>query len=294
MATPKRKPSKAPPWAQGSDADGTSFGGWLRQQREVREISLREIAEASKISLRYLEAFEQDRYDLLPSPVFAKGFLRQYALYVGLDVDEVMNHYLWATQGGEVDDDEEKEETVVAGGIPWIPLLIAAVLIAAVVVLLLFFRDRGTSDEAAQEGFLPPPAARDVVAEVPENGGGEVAAPVVGAPSGAAEPSGLPAVAESDAPLRVALEFSGSCWVDAVVDRRRRVSKTYSQGEFELLEAEESVLFRTLGNSGGVKIEVNGRLLDIGGTEDVVKKNILVDLAVAERLGGSPGLEGAG
>ena len=51
----------------------------------MREISLREIAERTKISLRYLEALEEDRFDLLPAPVFAQGFLREYARYVGLN-----------------------------------------------------------------------------------------------------------------------------------------------------------------------------------------------------------------
>ena len=44
-------------------------------QREMREISLRDIADRTKISRRYLEAMEADRFDLLPAPLFAKGFL---------------------------------------------------------------------------------------------------------------------------------------------------------------------------------------------------------------------------
>ena len=46
------------PWE--NDPDAGSFGSWLRRQREVREISLREISEESKISIRYLEALEED------------------------------------------------------------------------------------------------------------------------------------------------------------------------------------------------------------------------------------------
>ena len=71
-----------------------SLGDWLRRQREVREIGIRDIADRTKISLRYLEAMEADRFDLLPAPVFAKGFLREYARYVGLSPDDVVNHYL--------------------------------------------------------------------------------------------------------------------------------------------------------------------------------------------------------
>ena len=67
------------PWEDDLDGGDDSFGGWLRQQREIRGISLREIADASKISIRYLEALETGRFSMLPAPVFAKGFLRQYA-----------------------------------------------------------------------------------------------------------------------------------------------------------------------------------------------------------------------
>ena len=67
-----------------------SFGPWLRRQREIREIDLQEIADRTKISVRYLKAMEQDRFDLLPGTVFARGFLREYARYVGLSPDEVV------------------------------------------------------------------------------------------------------------------------------------------------------------------------------------------------------------
>ncbi len=86
---------RPPPWDKNAaEAEPGSFGHWLRRQRELREISLRDIAERTKISLRYLEAMEDDRFDLLPAPVFAKGFLREYARYVGLSPDEVVNHWL--------------------------------------------------------------------------------------------------------------------------------------------------------------------------------------------------------
>ena len=94
---------RRPPWAPGDPAaEGGSFGSWLRRQREMREIHLHEIAERTKISLRYLQAMEQDRFELLPAPVFARGFLREYAKYVGLSPDEVVNFYLSAI--GAADD----------------------------------------------------------------------------------------------------------------------------------------------------------------------------------------------
>jgi cytoskeletal protein RodZ len=78
MADSEQKNSKQPPWHQANDLEAVSFGTWLRRQREARSIELREIADHTKIGIRYLEALEQDRFDVLPAPVFTKGFLRQY------------------------------------------------------------------------------------------------------------------------------------------------------------------------------------------------------------------------
>src|SRR5215212_9772661 len=104
--TPKRQP----PWDKPPEAETTAaFGDWLRRQREMREISLRDIADRTKISLRYLQAMEDDRFDLLPAPIFAKGFLREYARYVGLNPDEVVNHYLSVQQQGAAQDEGGKD-----------------------------------------------------------------------------------------------------------------------------------------------------------------------------------------
>ena len=67
-----------------------SFGEYLRRERELREITLREISDHTKISYRYLEALEKDNPDKLPAEVFVKGFIRSYARYIGLDTDEAI------------------------------------------------------------------------------------------------------------------------------------------------------------------------------------------------------------
>jgi cytoskeletal protein RodZ len=63
----------------------SSFGETLRRERELRQISLREIAEATKINLRYLDALERDDFRHLPGGVFNKGFVRAYAQFIGID-----------------------------------------------------------------------------------------------------------------------------------------------------------------------------------------------------------------
>jgi cytoskeletal protein RodZ len=72
----------------------SSFGESLKRERELREISLREIADATKISIRYLEALEQNRFDVLPGGLFNKGFIRAYANFIGADGDALVDKYL--------------------------------------------------------------------------------------------------------------------------------------------------------------------------------------------------------
>lgn len=72
----------------------SSFGETLRRERELRQISLREISEATKINLRYLDALERDDFRHLPGGVFNKGFVRAYAQFIGIDPESMVNAYL--------------------------------------------------------------------------------------------------------------------------------------------------------------------------------------------------------
>jgi cytoskeletal protein RodZ len=80
-----------------------SLGEELKRERELREITLREISEATKISVRILEAIEHDNYKILPGGVFNRNFLRAYAGFIGLDPEMIVRKY----QQRRVSDDEE-------------------------------------------------------------------------------------------------------------------------------------------------------------------------------------------
>src|ERR1700759_4894309 len=72
------------------NAELAAFGEELRRERELRGISLKEIADATKISKRFLEAIERNDHNTLPAPVFTRGFVREYARYLGLSADEIV------------------------------------------------------------------------------------------------------------------------------------------------------------------------------------------------------------
>ncbi|WP_282009868.1 RodZ domain-containing protein [Nitrospina watsonii] len=70
-----------------------SFGTYLKNERELRGASLNDIAHATRIPERHLEALEEDRYDDLPAEVFIKGYIRNYGEALGIDANELLTAY---------------------------------------------------------------------------------------------------------------------------------------------------------------------------------------------------------
>lgn len=70
-----------------------TLGTHLRNAREARGIDLREAAQQTRIGYAYLVAIEREDFSKLPGEVFVKGFLRNYAKFLGIPADEVMRLY---------------------------------------------------------------------------------------------------------------------------------------------------------------------------------------------------------
>ncbi len=70
-----------------------SLGSYLRTQRESQLLSLEDVATLTKIKVGFLTAIEDDKYDLLPSPFYAKGYLSAYARCLGLDPKDLLLRY---------------------------------------------------------------------------------------------------------------------------------------------------------------------------------------------------------
>jgi len=62
-----------------------SLGEVLRRVREQRGETVADVAYALKLTVRQVDAMETDRFDLLPGPAFVRGFVRNYARYLGID-----------------------------------------------------------------------------------------------------------------------------------------------------------------------------------------------------------------
>jgi len=68
-------------------------GKYLKAERELRKLSLEEVAEFTKIREPLLRAIEEDGYGVLPSSFYVEGFLVAYARFLGLDPNEVILRY---------------------------------------------------------------------------------------------------------------------------------------------------------------------------------------------------------
>lgn len=224
-----------------------SFGEELRREREIRGISLKEIADATKISKRFLEAIERNDHRTLPAPVFTRGFIREYARYLGLNADEVVNRYNYAAAG---DDRIEKSvhlerlaqrEPPQKKGIPppyarvdrnvYILLLIIAVLAAATWIAI---RHKRTIVEAAgieASGTAPKP---HVVAKKTEV-----------APPKPAEP------------MRMTIDVDDDSWVRLDVDGKEVINERLRRGAHRRVDAMDSFHFRTIGNAAGIRVALN-------------------------------------
>jgi hypothetical protein len=69
------------------------IGATLRETRSRRKVSLDEVEAATKIRVRYLQALENEEWDVLPGGAYTRGFIRTYASYLGLDGDRLAEEY---------------------------------------------------------------------------------------------------------------------------------------------------------------------------------------------------------
>ncbi|TSA13873.1 MAG: helix-turn-helix domain-containing protein [Deltaproteobacteria bacterium] len=70
-----------------------SIGDYLKRERELRNITLEEVANGTKINIGILRTIEEGQTERFPAEVFVRGFIRCYAQYIGLDTNDVLLRY---------------------------------------------------------------------------------------------------------------------------------------------------------------------------------------------------------
>jgi len=119
------------PWFFGMPS--TPFGEHLKREREMRGVSLEEVSAATRISPRFLEAIENERWDELPGGVFNRGFIRSIARFLGLDEDGLVAEYALETKGAlDVRPTPEHPADIPRN---WQPVIFAAIAIVLIVLV---------------------------------------------------------------------------------------------------------------------------------------------------------------
>lgn len=114
----------------------TGIGATLREARNRRKVDLSEVEAAIKIRLRYLQAMENEEWDALPGGAYTRGFIRTYAIYLGLDGERLADDYRRSTAPPGGERAPKRVEPVPTGARRDRPRIPSGILVAAVALVL--------------------------------------------------------------------------------------------------------------------------------------------------------------
>src|SRR5581483_6939236 len=113
------------------------IGGSLREARLKRELTPADVQKAIRIRDRYLQALEEERWELLPGDAYVKGFLRTYADYLGLDgnlyVEEYNSRFAHPDEQQLIVPERFEHRRTPVGGVGFLRPLVAVGVIVAIV-----------------------------------------------------------------------------------------------------------------------------------------------------------------
>jgi cytoskeletal protein RodZ len=263
----------------------SDFGLELKQARERKGVSLRQIATSTKISMVALEALERDDFSRLPGGIFSRAFVRAYALEVGLDPEVTIRQFLvklaevtalgdQAATPVEVSADDRAflERQRQAARI----LRVALIALVAIIIVAVFAWN--LRQHAALRSADKTPARDEIASDRPATSAPPSAAEVVTSSSsspvpGVPQPT-PPAAALATAALTIQVEASDACWTELIVDGKSAGEVTLKPGEHRSVEGQHDVLLK-VGDAGAMKWTINGQAAKaIGGRGDV--KQVLV------------------
>ena len=255
-----------------------SFGEELRREREIRGISLKEIADATKVSKRFLDAIERNDHKTLPAPVFTRGFVREYARYLGLSSEEMVNRYNYAAAGDDRIEQSDHLERLVhpptadlqdraRKGIPPPYARVdrnVYVLIAIVVALI------GISAWALRHRREAKSEVEPLRTERAASGRKRVTFP-------AAAPAS-PQEATANV-MKLTVEATGNAWVILDADGKNVINEELRRGYRKVVEAKDTFHFRTIGNAAGLQLTLNDLRIPALGQEGEVLHDRTFDRA---------------
>lgn len=274
----------------------------LRQARVENEITLQQMAAKTKIDIKFLEAIDNGNFSFLPN-IYVRAFIKQYAKTVGLDEEETIKKYEAAKQGKlpekveaeeepvekdipepekkqtqpvqtftdvtetkTLDDSGKKKMAIMTGG------AVAGVVVIAILIYLVFFQDSSQIivEEKPYEEVLEESTQRYVEEEIDDE---QITS----------------AVNSDSLVLQIKnTDSRDSAWVLVITDNRIKEDYLLYPGTGKTFKAENNFKF-ILGNSGVIRLELNGENLEFEGIRRSVRY-FKIDKNGLERLYSTPNL----
>jgi len=245
-----------------------TLGQQLKQSREEKGISLHEIAESTHIGVRFLQAIENDAYDILPGGVFNRAFVRKFARQVGFDEEQAVGlcEEQLEEQGGEPERHyqlgvEDFEHKPTSGNGLLFSFLALIILGAMAYAAYQYFTPAGSDSGGS--------SLADSSAPTPTPAGTETPAPSV-TPDASASPLASPAASPASSPMpeipagamRVQLTAPiEEVWLSVRSDGGKAQQMILQSGESREFDVNEKIIL-SIGRVQALRIAINGRNMD--------------------------------
>jgi len=258
-----------------------SFGEELKREREARKIRLSLIADETKIGVRFLEAIESGRLDMIPGRFYRRAYIRAYARYLGLDGERWVAAYEFATladasslppRPSAKHPRSEWSRLPLAAAVKWSAVVIAGVGLSGAAAAVWRRAPEAYPTPSPMEAFRSATVRvnRELEATHPPFVREEL------------EPH-----SPSPANVRLTLRVDEPCWLDVRTDGRPATEGVMVGGFEREFEAAEICL--SLGNAGGLSYWIDGQAGRPLGQSGQVRKDVCItsenaaDFVVLER-----------
>jgi len=251
-----------------------SFGEHLRKSRERKQISLANISEATRISVRFLEAIEAGRFSVLPQ-AYVRAFMREYARAIELEPEEVIRQYDAANEEIQAVAEEwiarsrsktmlpNQERAKEAAPSPALSqrLIMAFALLVVIGIAVVYFMNTGSN--SSRQKPTSEVAFDQVVRE-------SEAATVKTGPI-----STVPQLTPASDSLKLEITTLDSVWMAITIDNTRKGEYLFPPQRKRTWMGKEQFEV-SIGNAGGVIFKLNDVELGELGKRGAVLRNVVI------------------
>jgi cytoskeleton protein RodZ len=233
------------------------IGNMLKDAREARGLTLEKVEAETKIRKKYISAMEQDEFQTLPGPIYARAFLKNYAKYLNIDTEEILEALKEIHPGENVQAETAKpvDKAVKKAGLTRYWLYFVGVLLVAAVAASIYYGARGIT---ANRGAAVEGENQAAVEAISQDDTQQQAPPQDNSPK----------ITGVNVVLNVKSDRS---WTNVIVDGIQVFQGEIMAGESKSFEGKENILV-TLGNAGAVEVLENGKSIGfLGASGEVVE-----------------------